>query len=347
MIKTIYFIAGFTVCSIYFCLSCQSNKSTTYTDKSFENYLSYQYRKDQYTGGVKLVPIITNYGVFKVWTKQVGNNPKKKVLLLHGGPGSTHEIFECFDAFFPQEHIEYIYYDQLESFYSDQPNNPQLWSIPRYVDEIEQLRIALGLEPDNFILLGHSWGAILAMEYALKYQKNLKGLILCNMMSSMKLYNKYAHKVVAKDLQYEFNIEDEKIIKNKLDEQEYDLFLNKLYTAHILRKPIENWPDPAIRAFTHINDKLYIYMQGSSDIGVEGKAYLKNWDIQRFLARIKVPTLVVGAKYDMMDPEHLRWMSKVMGNGQFLYCPNGSDCPMYDDQEIFFNGIIQFINELK
>ena len=347
MIKNNIFRVYFIFTCLLLNLSCENKEPNSKSDISFQNYLSYQYRKDQYTGGVKLIPIITNYGVYKVWTKQVGNNPQKRVLLLHGGPGSTHEIFECFDAFFPQEQIEYIYYDQLESFYSDQPNNPKLWSIPRFVDEIEQLRVALGLDQNNFILLGHSWGAILAMEYALKYQQNLKGMVVCNMMSSMKLYNDYAHKVVAKDLQYEFNKEDQKIIKNKLDEQQYDLFLNKIYTSHIIRKPIENWPDPAIRAFTHINDKIYIYMQGSSDIGVEDKAYLKNWDIQRFLARITVPTLVVGAKYDMMDPEHLRWMSKVMGNGQFLYCPYGSDCPMYDDQEIFFKGVIKFIEDLK
>jgi proline iminopeptidase len=111
-----------------------------------------------------------------VWTKRFGNNPKIKVLLLHGGPGGTHEFFESFESFFPQEGIEFYEYDQLGSYFSDQPKDSSLWVTERFVEEVEQVRKALGLNKDNFYLLGHSWGGILAMEYALKYQDNLKGL---------------------------------------------------------------------------------------------------------------------------------------------------------------------------
>jgi len=73
----------------------------------------------------------------------LGNNPKIKVLLLHGSPGGTHEFFESFDGFFPKESIAYIYFDQLGSYYSDQPNDNRLWTTERFVDEVEQVRIAL------------------------------------------------------------------------------------------------------------------------------------------------------------------------------------------------------------
>ena len=136
------------------------------------NYLDFSKRNDQFTGGIKMIPISTPIGNFKVWTKTVGNNPKIKVLLLHGGPGLTHECFESFDGYFPQESIEYIYYDQLGSYYSDQPNDNRLWTNERFVEEVEQVRKALKLDNTNFYLLGQSWGGILAMEYALKYQKN-------------------------------------------------------------------------------------------------------------------------------------------------------------------------------
>ena len=68
-----------------------------------------------------MIPITTPRGSFKVWTKRIGNNPRIKVLLLHGGPGITHEYFEAFDSYLPAEGIEYYYYDQLGSYYSDQP----------------------------------------------------------------------------------------------------------------------------------------------------------------------------------------------------------------------------------
>jgi proline iminopeptidase len=102
------------------------------------------------------------------------------VLLLHGGPAMTHEYMECFESFFPREGFEMIEYDQLGSYYSDQPTDSSLWTTDRFVEEVEQVRKALGLSKDNFYLLGNSWGGILAMEYALKYQDNLKGLIICN-----------------------------------------------------------------------------------------------------------------------------------------------------------------------
>jgi proline iminopeptidase len=103
-------------------------------------YLDYSGRDDVLTGGVKLIPIDTPKGQYRVWTKRVGNNQSIKVLLLHGGPGVTHEYFEPFDSYFPVGGIEYYYYDQLGSFYSDQPDEPELWDLRRFVEEVEQVR---------------------------------------------------------------------------------------------------------------------------------------------------------------------------------------------------------------
>ncbi|MEQ1625023.1 MAG: proline iminopeptidase-family hydrolase, partial [Sediminibacterium sp.] len=141
--------------------------------------------------GIKMIPIETPIGTFKVWTKRIGNNPTTKILLLHGGPAMTHEYMECFESFFPKEGFEMIEYDQLGSYYSDQPTDSSLWVTERFVEEVEQVRKALKLDKDNFYLLGNSWGGILAMEYALKYQQNLKGLLICNMMASIPDYAAY------------------------------------------------------------------------------------------------------------------------------------------------------------
>src|SRR5512141_2975597 len=155
-------------------------------------YLDYSGRDDLLSGGVKLIPIETPMGKFRVWTKRVGNHPTMKLLLLHGGPGATHEYFECFDSYLPAAGIEYYYYDQLGSAYRDQPEEPDLWELPRFVEEVEQVRQALRLYHTTFYLLGHSWGSMLAAEYAFKYQTHLKGLILSNMMMSIPAYNEYA-----------------------------------------------------------------------------------------------------------------------------------------------------------
>ena len=153
--------------------ACSAPEAPVNVEES--NYLNYSQRDDKWTGGVKVIPVETELGTFNVWTKRVGNNPDMKVLLLHGGPGATHEYFESADSYFPNAEVEYYYYDQLGSGNSDNPEDERLWDLERFVDEVEQVRIALGLDASNFVLLGHSWGGILGMEYALKYQENLKG----------------------------------------------------------------------------------------------------------------------------------------------------------------------------
>ena len=175
-----------SVCLFVGCTGKYNNQTASMQS----GYFDYSKSDDQKTGGIKMIPITTPKGTFNVWTKRVGNNPKMKVLLLHGGPGGTHEFFENFDGYLPNEEIEYIYYDQLESYYSDKPNDSTLWNIEHFVDEVEQVRKALHLNKDNFYLLGHSWGGIVAMEYALKYQDQLKGLIISNMMASVTEYEK-------------------------------------------------------------------------------------------------------------------------------------------------------------
>ena len=150
---------------LFVAASCNNN-----SNQVKNNYLDTTGKTDLLAGGIQMIPIETKKGTFHVWTKRVGNNPKIKVLLLHGGPGATHEYFECFDSFFPQEGFEYYYYDQLGSAYSDNPKDSSLWNIDRFVEEVETVRKALKMDSSNFILLGHSWGGILATEYALKYQ---------------------------------------------------------------------------------------------------------------------------------------------------------------------------------
>jgi proline iminopeptidase len=323
-------------------------KQEVKVDTIKENYLDFSNRDDQFTGGIKMIPITTPKGKFNVWTKRVGNNPKIKVLLLHGGPGGTHEFFESFDGYFPNESIEYIYYDQLGSYYSDQPDDNSLWTTERFVEEVEQVRIALGLDNTNFYLLGQSWGGILAMEYALKYQKNLKGLIISNMMASAPVYNKYAEEVLGPQLEPKILAQLQEFEKNKdySNPKYMELLLNHYYTEHILRMPVDKWPESINRAFKHLNPKVYVYMQGPSEFGITGDATLKDWDVTAKLKTLSVPTLSIGAKYDTMDPKHMEWIANEVQNGRFLFCPNGSHCSQYDDQEHYFPGVIQFLKDV-
>lgn len=326
--------------------ACADRPSTTqpaHNRTETNAYLNYSDRDDVLSGGVKLIPITTPKGTFRVWTKRVGNNPTIKLLLLHGGPGATHEYFEAFDSYFPAAGIEYYYYDQLGSAYSDQPKEPDLWDLPRFVEELEQVRQALKLDKNNFYLLGHSWGGVLAMEYALKYQQNLRGLIISNMMASGPAYNEYAVKVLMPAMDQEVLAEIKQLeAKKDFQNPRYmELLMPHHYEHHILRMPAPEWPDPVNRAFKHLNADIYIPVQGPSELGLSGK--LLSWDRTNELSQIAVPTLVIGAKYDTMDPAHMEMMSKKVQKGRYLFCSNGSHMAMYDDQKVYVSGVIQFI----
>jgi len=330
--------------SILVLLGC-SNDAPSTTAESVD-YLDNTGRADVLSGGIRMIPIETPKGNFRVWTKRVGNSPTMKVLLLHGGPGFSHEYLEAFDSYFPAASIEYYYYDQLGSYYSDQPDEPDLWDLPRFVEEVEQVRLALGLGQDNFYLYGQSWGGILAIEYALKYQQHLKGLVISNMMASIPAYNEYAETVLMPAMDQTVLAE----IKGYEEAKEYDnprymgLLVEHHYVLHILRMPPAEWPDPVQRAFNHANTDVYIPMQGPSELGASGK--LAQWDRTPDLARINTPTLVIGAQHDSMDPKHMQWMAGALANGSYLHCPDGSHLAMYDDQEVYFDGLTNFIREV-
>jgi len=314
-----------------------------------DRYLDYSGRADKLSGGVRRVPVDTPKGQFTVWTKRVGNNPDLAVLLLHGGPGATHEYLEACDSFLPAAGVEYYYYDQLGSGFSDQPDDPSLWELERFVDEVEQVRRALELDRENLVLFGHSWGGILAMEYALSYQRHLRGLVISNMMASAPAYTAYAERTLmpamdpgvlaeVKALEASGDIENPRYM---------ELLIPHFYEQHLLRMPAADWPDPVQRSFAHINPAIYVPMQGPSELGSSPDARLAHWDRTADLASIEVPALVIGAGHDTMDPAFMEMMAGRLPHGRFLLCPDGSHMAMYDDQQVYFTGLIDFLHGLE
>ena len=309
---------------------------------SVSSYLDNTGRDDILGGGARMIAVTTPNGRFRVWTKRVGNNPRVKLLLLHGGPAATHEYFEACDSFLPAAGIEYYYYDQLGSAYSDQPDDPELWDLDRFVDEVEQVRQALHLDAGNFYLLGHSWGGILGIEYALRHQRHLKGLVISNMMSSIPAYNDYARTVLMPEMDQDVLAEIKHL--EEIGETETPRYMELLtghYVHHVLRMPLEEWPEPATRSFSRVNRSIYVPMQGPSELGASGR--LASWDRTASLDQITVPTLVIGATHDTMDPAYLEMMAGRLRKGRFLLCSNGSHMAMYDDQTAYFQGLIDFI----
>ena len=293
------------------------------------------------TGGSKMIEVD---GKYHVYTKKIGDG-KIKVLLLHGGPGVNHDYFECFEDFLPKEGMEIYYYDQLGSGYSDNPSDTSLWHLPRFIEEVEQVR--KGLHLDSFYLLGHSWGGMLAMEYLHKYQSHVKGAVLSNMTAGMKDYTTYTAQ-----LKQQIFSERERAVYDSLDKlkqyssaQYNDLMMGKLYTQVICRIPLEQWPEPLMRAFKKLNPVIYQQMQGVDEFHVTGN--FKDWEFWDRLPDIKIPVLVLGGMKDEMNPEGMKREGQLLPNSRTYLCPNGSHLSMYDDQQNYFNNLIAFLKDVE
>lgn len=289
--------------------------------------------------GIKMIPVVG--GKYKVWTKRLGTGDVK-VLLLHGGPGAPHDYLEAMESFLPQANIEMYYYDQLGVGNSDIPDDPSLWTIPRYVAEVEEVRRGLGL--DNFVLYGHSWGGILAIEYALQYPQHLRAMVISDMTASISSYlkrmNKLKVQMLTSDQLKKLNALEE---AKDFDNPEYErIIFDVLYPQVICR--VKPWPEPVTRNFKRFNVKIYNQMGGKSEFDVSGS--LKNWDRWDSLHQIKVKTLTIGATYDEMDPEDMKKMARIMPNASSVICENGSHFCMWDDQAFYFENLIRFLKSV-
>ncbi len=289
------------------------------------------------TARIKMISI--DGGKFRVWTKRVGAG-KIKMLLLHGGPGATHEYFECFEDFLPAAGVEFYYYDQLGSHYSDQPTDANLWTIPRFIEEVEQVRKGLDLE--NFYLLGHSWGGMLGIEYALKYQQHLKGFVLSNMTAGVPAYIKYANELKSRLPKEIIAILTKYEAKGDYENPEYQqAMFGHIYAKHICRLP--EFPEPLDRSFRHLNAQVYNTMQGPNEFVITGN--FKDWDRWQDLPKIKTPTLVIGARYDEMNPADIKREAELIPNARLAMCEGGSHMAMWDDQQAYFSHLIKFLKD--
>jgi proline iminopeptidase len=286
------------------------------------------------TGGARKIQID---GKYEVWVKQVGRGAIP-MLTLHGGPGFPHFYFECFEDFIPRDRVRFWYYDQLGCGFSDRPDDASLWTVERYRGEVEQVRAALGLE--HFVLYGQSWGAMLAIEYALAHPERLSGLVLSNMTASIPSYVK--HVTELRDSLPPDTVAAMKAFeaRGEYEAPEYqDILMKQLYPKHLCR--LDPWPEPAVRSFTNMNPQIYNTMQGPSEFVVNGN--FASWDRWADLPRISTPTLLLVGRHDTMSVEDIQKMGALLPGSRVVVCENGSHLSLYDDQKAYFDALVPFL----
>jgi proline iminopeptidase len=252
----------------------------------------------------------------KVWYYDIGAGDGTPLLCLHGGPGSTHHNLEPLEALADRRRV--IFYDQLGCGQSEVPDNPALWTVDRFVEELARVRAALGL--DRVHLFGSSWGGILALQYVLDRRPELQSLILCGSPASMPRWVADCEELLAQ--------QPAEVVKVIRDHEasgftacpEYSAAILGFYREHFCR--LNPWPASVERSFAEIGYAVYGVMNGPSEFTVSGT--LKDWDVMDRLGEIKVPTLLVGGRYDECRPAHLEEMHRRIAGSQLAIIEDAS-----------------------
>ncbi|MDR0899585.1 MAG: proline iminopeptidase-family hydrolase [Lactobacillaceae bacterium] len=291
--------------------------------------------------------ILTLKNGFHIWTNTVGSNNPIKMITLHGGPGETNEGFELWGEFLKDQDLEITRYDQLGSFYSDQPdfvNHPELaekyLNIDYFVEELEEIRTQLGYE--KFILVGNSWGGMIAQQYALKYQKNLSGLIIMSMTSREADYGEALHEILHRTESIEnANYVDQLLADEIYDDERENEILGRMFGNYFGRFDAPR-TSHLIDVKNHFVDE---YMLGKNPFVSNGT--LAGWDVENKVHQIKVPTYLTFGEDDLFAKEKIDLLHKNIAGSTLDFTPNGTHIHSREFPEIFFGNLIKWLEKNK
>jgi len=224
-----------------------------------------------------------------------GDGPDTLVL-LHGGPGASSDyLAPLMDV--AGERYRVVRYEQLGSRRSDKPDDPSLWRVDRFVEELEIVRHSL--EIDRMHLLGQSWGVFLALDYALRYPAHVQSLILSSGAASTAECVAGMQRLRARLPQEEQDVLEEYEASGDTGDPTYFAIIEKLYRQHLCR--VQPMPSPLAESSRHLSLPVYHAMWGPNEFYCTGT--LRDWDVTDRLGEIRVPTLITHGRYDEVVPE--------------------------------------------
>ncbi len=282
---------------------------------------------------------------YRTWYRVVGDlanvgQGKLPVLMLHGGPGAPHDYLESLEAFSATGR-PVIFYDQLGCGNSDRPDDPDLWTVALFLDELATVRRALGL--DRIHLLGQSWGGMLAMEYALTRPEGIASLVIASSPASMPLWVAEANRLRA-ELPPEVQ---ETLLTHEAAgttaDPAYEEAVMVFYRRHVCR--LDPWPDFVSRAFAKLGHQVYETMNGPSEFHVIGR--LKEWDIRDRLGEIRLPSLLTSGRYDELTPMQAQIVRDGIPDCEWALFEQSSHMPHAEEAEPYMAVLDDFLTRIE
>ena len=279
---------------------------------------------------------------YRVWYACIGERDelpgKLPLLCLHGGPGAGHDYLESLGAM-AKRGRRVIFYDQLGCGNSDQPDNPSLWNVPLFVEEVGVVRDALNL--GQLHVLGQSWGGMLAMEYVLTQPVGVASLTIASSPASMIQWVAEANR-----LRQELPAEIQATLRRHeaagtTDSREYQSAMMDFYRRHVIR--VDPMPDAVARTFAKLerNPQVYQTMNGPSEFHVVGN--LKNWDIVARLPEIEAPTLVTSGRHDEATPLIAATVHQGIRGSEWVIFENSSHMAHVEEADRYMTVLDEFL----
>ena len=273
----------------------------------------------------------------EVWYRSVGEGGPALVM-LHGGPGVPHDYLTTHDVLAADRRL--VYYDQLGCGRSDRPDDPGLWTVERFVEELEALRSALGL--GRVHLLGQSWGGSLALAYALTHGDAVAGIVLSSGPASAARYGADAlalRNALPADVLEELDWHEQRGLTDCPEYQAASMVFNR---RHVCRLP--RWPEEFHRSMADVSGAVYEQMWGPSEW--EPTGVLRDWDVMDRLAEITAPVLVLAGRYDMCTPEHVAETSERLPAGRAVIFEQSSHLPFFEEPRRYMAVVSAFLAEV-
>jgi len=274
----------------------------------------------------------------RVWYRSVGADGIP-LLCLHGGPGFPHDYLEELEGLAPGRRV--VFYDQLGCGRSDRPDDPSLWTVDRFVEELAVVRESLGLE--RLHLFGSSWGGMLAMQYVLDRQPPLESLILCSSPASIPRWIADCDALRAELPEDVEDVIARHEVKGYTDCPEYQAAILVFYKRHVCR--LDPWPDGLERAFSGAGMTVYHQMNGPSEFTVVGT--LKDWSVTERLGEIGVPTLLTGGRFDECRPEHLADMQRRIPGSELVIFEESSHSAFAEERDRYLSVVGDFLDRVE
>ena len=261
---------------------------------------------------------------------------ERTLVLLHGGPGAGSLYLKPLERLAgPDRRV--VVYDQLGCGDSDRPGDASLWRSDRFVDELEALRVHLGL--DEFDLYGHSWGGMLATDYALAHQEHLRSLLLASTIADAALLQREMARLLEAfpvDLRDTLRRHEE---AGTTESADYQDAIMAVYRVHVCR--CDPWPPEVEKTFEDFAMDVYVPMWGPSEFAYDGN--LSDWNRVARLHEIRVPTLITVGRHDELTPACSEQIQQEIAHSELVVFEEGSHMTFWEEPERYLDVVDAFL----